>query len=314
MLVQVLIFVAALAVLLVAARFFTGSAETIGRWLRMPEFVVGVFIVGIGTSLPELISGILAVRQQASEIVPGNIIGSGISNLLLVTGLAVAINRKPITLGSTYMFIDLHFLIGATALFTLLAFDGKIEPGEALFGLITFIVYSFYLIRGGSNEIADKPAANAVARQAFPLKALLLLLASATGIFFGADYTISSISNIAEALSVPKSIIALTVLSVGTTLPELAVNISAIRKGKAEMAIGNVLGSCIFNLLVIPAVASGFGTIEVPAALLCFSLPVMAGAALFFYLLAQDKKISPWEGLLFVVLYTLVILKIAAIL
>lgn len=313
MLIQILIFVAALTVLLVAARFFTGSAETIGRWLRMPEFVVGVFIVGIGTSLPELISGILAVRQHASEIVPGNIIGSGISNLLLVTGLAVAISRKPITLGSTYMFIDLHFLLGATALFILLAFDGKIEPGEALFGLITFIVYSFYLIRGGSNETGDKPAADAQPRQSFPIKALLILLASAAGIFFGADYTISSISNIAEALDVPKSIIALTVLSVGTTLPELAVNISAIRKGKAEMAIGNILGSCIFNLLVIPSVASCFGTIDVPAALLRFSLPVMAGAALFFYLLSQDKKISPWEGLLFVVLYALVILKIAAI-
>lgn len=313
MLIQVLIFVTALAVLLVAARFFTGSAETIGRWLRMPEFVVGVFIVGIGTSLPELISGILAVRQQASEIVPGNIIGSGISNLLLVTGLAVAINRKPITLGSTYMFIDLHFLVGATALFALLAYDGKIMAGEAAFGLITFIIYSIYLIRGGSSETADLNAEPKQPRPAFPVKALLLLLASAAGIFFGADYTISSISAIAEDLDVPKSIIALTVLSLGTTLPELAVNISAIRKGKAEMAIGNVLGSCIFNLLVIPAVASAFGTIDVPAALLRFSLPVMAGAALFFYLLAQDKKISPWEGLLFVVLYALVILKIAGI-
>jgi cation:H+ antiporter len=121
--------------------------------------------------------------------------------------------------------------------------------------------------------------------------------------------SISSLEKIAIDLSIPKSLVALTILSLGTTLPELAVNISAIKQGKAEMAIGNILGSCIFNTLVIPSIASFFGKITVPDSLLQFSLPVMAACGLLFYLLTQDKKISVWEGLMFICLYGLFIFK-----
>lgn len=303
-----LIFAAALTALLVSARFFTESAETIGKWLQLPSFVIGVFIVGIGTSLPELVSGILSVRQGVSEIVPGNIIGSNISNLLLVTGLAIALNRKHISLGSGYIYIDLHFLLGSFFIFSLIAHDGLITFSEAWVGITAFLVYSFYLIKDATK---DEEAGSDVTtnKGRFPVKALVLLMAGAVGIYFGADYTIQSVTELATMLSIPKSIIALTVLSLGTTLPELAVNITAIRQGKAEIAVGNVLGSCVFNTLVIPGVASSFGSITVPGDLLGFSLPVMAGAGLFFYLLAQDKRISPWEGLLFVMIYLLFILE-----
>lgn len=96
----VIIFLAALSVLLLAARFFTGAAEKIGAWMQLPAFVVGIFIVGIGTSLPELISGILSVQKGVSEILPGNIIGANISNILLITGLAAVLNRKSIQLSA----------------------------------------------------------------------------------------------------------------------------------------------------------------------------------------------------------------------
>jgi cation:H+ antiporter len=129
--------------------------------------------------------------------------------------------------------------------------------------------------------------------------------------YFGAEYTIASLEQMALLLNIPSSLVALTLLSIGTTLPELAVNISAIRQGNAEMAIGNVLGSCVFNSLVVPPAAAILGTINVPANLLGFSLPVMAAAGLLFYLLTQDKKMSVWEGLLFVTLYALFILKVS---
>lgn len=305
---QVIIFLAALAGLLVSANFFTKSAEAIGKWLRFPPFVIGIFIVGIGTSLPELVSGVLSVRQGASDIVPGNIIGANISNLLLVTGLAVAVGRKTIVLGSSYIAIDLHFLVGSFFVFGIVAYDGKIELYEAAVGVVIFLVYAVYLVKGGNLASEETKAEG---RPRFPLLPLLILLASAVGIYFGADYTVSSITIIATGLAVPKSIVALTALSLGTTLPELAVNITAIRKGKAEMAVGNVLGSCIFNTLVIPGVASVFGTITVPATLIGFALPVMGGAGVLFYLLTQDKRISPWEGLMFFLLYILFMLKIA---
>lgn len=302
-----LIFILALTGLLLSAKLFTKSAETFGKYLGFPSFVIGVFIVGIGTSLPELISGIISVSNQSSEILSGNVIGANISNILLITGLAVAINRKNISLQSGYMYIDLHFLIGSFLFFYIIAYDGHIGILESFFGILMFIVYSIYLIKG---ETAGKKQAEGEAKK-FPGIAFLLLAASAVGIYFSADYTISSLEQVALDLSIPKSIVALTLLSLGTTLPELAVNISAIRQGKAEMAIGNVLGSCIFNTLMVPSVASFFGTITVTENLVHFSLPVMAVAGLLFYLLTQDKKISVWEGLMFICLYGLFIVKTA---
>jgi cation:H+ antiporter len=308
MLVNLLIFIAAVSALLVSAKLFTQSAETIGKFLGLPTFVVGVFIVGIGTSLPELISGVLSVKKGVSEILPGNVIGSNISNLLLITGLAVAINRKSIVLNTAYLFIDLHFLLGSFFYFYIIAYDGQIQFAEAAVGLVMFIIYSIYLIKGEANNEA-KSANNT----GFPLKDLALLLLACVGIYFGADYTIFSLEKIAVQFGIPNSVIALTLLSLGTTLPELAVNISAIRLGKPEMAIGNVLGSSIFNTLVIPAAGAMFGSISVPANLLTFSLPVMTASGVFFYMLTHDKKISVWEGLLFVCLYLLFIMKIAGL-
>jgi cation:H+ antiporter len=302
-----LVFIGALAVLIAAARFFTSSAESLGKWLSLPSFVIGIFIVGIGTSLPELISGILAVKQGVSEIVPGNIIGANISNLLLVTGFSVALGRKPISLGSTYIYIDLHFLIGSFFMFYMIAYDGAIRNSEAIMGIFIFIVYSIYLIKSGAQPRDSSTAT----RNPFPLKAVLVLIVAAVGIYFGAEYTIQSVQAIARGLNIPESIIALTVLSLGTTLPELAVTITAIKQGKAEMAVGNVLGSCIFNTLVIPAITSMISIITVPKELLSFSLPVMAGTGLLFYLLTQDKRISVWEGLMFVMIYVLFIIKMA---
>jgi cation:H+ antiporter len=140
-------------VLLLSARYFTRSAEGLGRWMRLSPFVIGIFIVGIGTSLPELVSAVLSVRAGSSEIVPGNIIGASISNLLLITGIAAIIARPEIRLGSQYILIDLHYLLGAFACFWLLAQDGEISAGESLIGLVLFAVYSIYLIRQGSEEL-----------------------------------------------------------------------------------------------------------------------------------------------------------------
>ena len=290
---HLLIFVASLALLVFSARFF-------------------IFIVGIGTSLPELISGSLAVKQGTSEILSGNILGSNISNILLITGLAVVFNqsilKKGIDLVSTYLFIDLHFLIGSFFYFCMIAYDGVIKTPESLFGLAIFIIYSLYLIRNvESNDVEEKKKE----KVPFPIMSVGILLAACLGIYFGAEYTISSLGKIALSLNVPSSIVALTLLSLGTTLPELVVNISAIRQGKAELAVGNILGSCIFNTLVIPPVASFFGTITIPRDLLVFSLPVMAASGLLFYMLAADKKMSVYEGLLFVVIYLVFVLHIA---
>lgn len=306
MLTSVLVFGAALAVLLTSARFFTQAAEVIGAYFKLPAFVIGIFIVGIGTSLPELVSSILAVRSGNSEIVPGNIIGSSVANLLLITGMTIALSAGSIRLTSEYIRIDLHFLVGGALAFLAIAYDGRINLVESLFGLAIFVIYSVYLIRGGTADvdIPDRPTS-------FPWSRVGVLVLASVGIYFGADYTVQSLTDIAANLNVPKSLVALTALSLGTTLPEIAVNVSAVRRGNPELAIGNVLGSSVFNILVIPAVAASVGSIVVPAVLIGFALPALVATVVLFYLLAQDRTMSKWEGYLFIALYGLFLAKTA---
>jgi cation:H+ antiporter len=293
-------FVGSLAVLLTAARFFTVSAENVGNWLRLPAFVTGIFIVGVGTSLPELVTGTLSVVRGQSEIVPGNIIGANVSNVLLLLGAAMVITGKDIVLGKRYLLIDLHYLIGSAVLLVMFMFDGAIRLIEGLIGGAVFIVYSFYLIRTGSEEVEEMPSD---AKPARPWLDLGILALCSVGIYFGASYTVDSVTQIAERLEIPPAIIALTMLSLGTTLPELAVNYFSMRRGKTELAVGNILGSCIFNSLVIPTVATMFGTIAVPQSILDFPLLFMPVATFLFYLLALDKRISCWEGILLIAIY-----------
>jgi cation:H+ antiporter len=310
MIISIFFFCAALFLLLISARFFTKSAESLGEWLGFPSFVIGVFIVGIGTSLPELISGIIAVQKGSSEIVPGNIIGANISNILLITSLVAVLNRKEISLSTNYLYVDLHFLVGSFMYFVMISYNGWISFKEAFIGLFIFVVYALYLIKG---EQSAQPDSKATLKKPLPLRHVMQLLIACGGIYLGAEYTVESLTKLAGILNLPSSIVALTLLSLGTTLPELAVNISAIQQGKAEMALGNVLGSCIFNSLVIPPVVAMFGQIAIPANLLNFPLPTMAASGLLFYLLTQDKRISIWEGWLLICLFGLFILQISGI-
>ena len=312
MLVSSLIFIISLLILLISARFLTGAAEKLGLHFGMSSFVIGVFIVGIGTSLPELVAGILAGFSGNSEIVSGNILGANISNIFLILGLIAVLSRTGIELGSRYIMVDLNFLIGSSLLLGLIMMDGEIAFSEGLFLLATYAIYSHFLLRSNRQPLLETEGTNSPIKTAFPVKALLILLASAFGIYFGADHTVESIIEIANHLNVPSSLISLTVLSLGTTLPELAVSITAIRQGKSAIAVGNILGSCVFNALVIPGTVSGFGAILVPEYLIGFALPVFVAASILFYLLTQDKKISPSEGMLFLVFYAFFISKAAA--
>jgi cation:H+ antiporter len=151
MLTPFFVFAAALAALLAAARFFTGAAERLGLALGMSPFIVGVFIVAIGTSLPELVASVLSVLAGTSEIVAGNVLGANAANLLLVLGaVSVAVPAGRILLGEQYLFIDLHFLLGATlALGTAMA-DGRVTPVEGWLLLAGYVVYVAYLLPRGA--------------------------------------------------------------------------------------------------------------------------------------------------------------------
>jgi cation:H+ antiporter len=229
-------------------------------------------------------------------------------------GLTALLSPKRIDLGAQYIYVDLNFLAGAAFILIVIMYDGTMHLVESLLGLIAYIVYVYYLLKtGGSSEVAQ-PAVEPSKTDSSYWKSISILIASGVVIYFAANKTIESLSGIADQLGVSKAIVSMTLLSFGTTLPECAVSVSAAFAGKSQIAVGNVLGSCIFNALAIPGVAACFGPLHVPAELVGFSLPVYGGSVLMFYLLTQDKKISAFEGALFLVIYALFIGKVSQLL
>jgi cation:H+ antiporter len=309
MIVSSLVFAASLALLLVAARLFTTAAERIGMALGMTPFAVGVLIVSVGTSLPELVTSVVAVRAGTSEIVAGNVLGANISNLLLVLGAVAIAAPRGIRLGEQYLLVDLHFLIGSTFLLALSIRDGRVSPGEGVFLVLTYGLYVGYLLRAGKEGRAAAEA-DVPKRGRLRPADVGLVLVSAAGIYAGARFTVSSLEAIALALGVPPAILAVTLLSLGTTLPELVVSAVAARQGRSEVAVGNILGSCVFNALVVAGVAAGLGGVLVPDSVLDLPAPVFVAGTLLFYLLTLDKRVSRWEGALFAVFYGFFVLEV----
>jgi cation:H+ antiporter len=308
---DILLFSASLAALLLSARFFTGGAEKIGRYFRLSPFVIGLFIIGIGTSLPELVSAIFSIKKGVPEIIPGNILGANIANILLILGLTAALSPSGIALSKRYVMIDLHYLIGTALLFVLAIYDGILSRGEGLALLSAFFIHSLYVLRSG--EMPRREEAKTKNPKPFPLNGALIMVLAAAGIYFAGDFTVTALKRMATSLQLSPALVSLTLLSLGTTLPELVVSLLLVKEKKSEEAVGNVLGSCIFNVTVIPGVATLPGQLQVPAELLALSPAIFLGASLFFYLLTQDKRISHWEGMLFLLFYLVFILKTAAL-
>jgi cation:H+ antiporter len=313
-LVSLLAFVASLAVLLAAARFFTHSAERIGLRLGMSPFAIGVLIVSAGTSLPELVASLVAASGASSEIVVGNVLGANLSNLLLVTGAVAVAARAGVRLGEQYILIDLHFLLGSALLAALVLRDGVVGRIEGLALLAAYSIYLLYLVRDGRTEkdlTVGIDAYVATRSPGFPWRDVLVLAATSALIYLGARYTIASLETMARMAGVAPDLVALTLLSLGTTLPELVVSAGAARAGKADVAVGNVLGSCVFNTLAVIGAASMVAPLPATPDMLALPLPVFGAATLLFYLLTLDKRVSRWEGLLFLIVYGLFVLEVA---
>jgi len=271
-----------------------------------------VLIVSLGTSLPELVASIVAASRGSTEIVVGNVIGADLSNLLLVMGAVAVFTPRSVRLGEQYILIDLHFLLGSVVLAAIALRDGTLGRGEALVLLAAYSIYVVYLFREGRTEqdltVGDMTPARG---PAFPWRDVAVLGVTAAFIWLGARYTISSLETLARLAGVAPDLVALTLLSVGTTLPELVVSASAARAGKADVAVGNVLGSCVFNTLGVLGVASLVRPLHATPEMLALPLPAFGAAALLFYLLTLDKRVSRWEGFLFLAVYALFILEVA---
>lgn len=290
------LFVVSLAVLLKASDWFIDSAERIGLSLGISPFIIGVTIVAFGTSLPELATSIASVFSGDSEIVIGNVVGSNITNIALVLGLAALIVKK-IELEYNIWHIDMPYLWGSAFLLWLALRDLHFSLFEGILftlGIVIFLVYSFRSQEGEEKvKSMVKPG----------WKTYTLLLLGGGLVYLGADYTIFSIKKLSAIAGINPEIIALSAVAFGTSLPEVIVSLNAAQRGKASIAVGNVLGSNIFNTYIVMGIPSFFGPLKVPANINDLFLPLMLALTILFGIMSNNRKITRWEGAVLLVFY-----------
>ena len=302
-LVWLVVFIFSIIVLVRSSDWFTEAAEKIGLWFGLSPFVIGVTIVAFGTSLPELVSSLFAVSSGATEIVSGNVIGSNIANILLILGITVIVANN-IKIKHTLIRIDLPILAASAFILALTVYDGVFDFFDAIIALSGMVIYLVYLVKNTKRSHKKDDAKPSVSPIVF-----VVLVLSGLGIFLGAKFVVDSVLELSKIIGIGTEVIAVVAVAFGTSLPELAVSISAARKGRAEMAVGNLLGSNIFNTFLVMglpalfAVAVGGAGLIIPASLIYFGLPVMLVASFLFLLMMQDGKLSRWEGWFFVLLY-----------
>lgn len=299
------VFLVSLYTLVQASHYFTNAAERFGLLLGIPSFLVGVTVLAVGTSLPEMIASVVAVLRGSPEIVIANVIGSNVTNIFLILGL-IAIFAGRIKVERKLFNVDLSLLIGSTFLLIATIWDGKLTFFEALLyigGFILYLAYALRLERSGKYKRAPWNGLpfSVISKSFLPIFGILII--SPVFIFAGAYYTIESVLKLAEAFAISTSAIAISAIALGTSLPELAVSLSAVRKGKAEMAVGNILGSNIFNTLAVTGVAGLFGTLTASAEMVFFGLAILLIATLMYFFVAREKRITKWEGWLLILFY-----------
>ena len=295
------ILIVALIVLVKASDFFVEAAEKIGLSLGIPPFIIGVTIVAFGTSLPELASSIASVYEGASDIVIGNVVGSNIANISLVLGL-MAVVGKEVKMNDYIMHIDIPLLVISAFLLWFVVIDGTVSVFEAIFLLVALVIFLVHSLSGSQEE--------GVERSKIEFKTIALLIAAGVGVKFGADYTVEGIIGVSKELGIGTGVIAQSLVALGTSLPEVFVSIAAARKGQMDIAVGNVLGSNIFNTYAVTAIPALLGPLVIPASVLTFGLPFMIALTITLAIVCITKVIGRWEGLMFLLLYIFFLVKL----
>ncbi len=267
-----------LAILLVAGDFLVKGAVNLALRLGLPPLIVGLTIVAFGTSAPELLISVDAVLADAPGIALGNVIGSNTANVLLVLGVpALIFGLETRGTGTAKSYV---VMLAATALFIALAFTGTFGPWASLvlLGALALVLADQFR-EGWNTRVAEQEVEGADPRMRW-WKIACFLVVGLVGLPIGANVLIENAKVIAESLGVPDSVIGLTMVAIGTSLPELATTVAAAAKRQADVALGNVLGSNMFNLLAIIGIAALVGDIPVADSFLRVDLWVMLAASL----------------------------------
>ena len=308
-----------LVALLIGAEALVRGASRLAAATGLSPLVIGLTVVALGTSAPELAVGLDAVHRGASGIAIGNVVGSNITNVLLILGISALVT--PLVVSRQLVWLDVPVMIGCSLLVLGLAYDGDISRIEGAGLVMTGVVYIGWLIRIARRESAAAAESNGAppprGRWSWAVD-VALVLGGLGLLVLGARWLVQSAVTIAQALGLSELVIGLTVIAVGTSLPEIATSVMAAFRGQRDLAVGNIVGSNVLNLLVVLGLTAAFAPagIAVNAAAITFDMPVMIATAvaclpIFF----TGHCIQRWEGAVFLgyyVAYTAYLLLDAA--
>lgn len=299
-----------LVLLVIGAESFVQGAVKIAAVIGLSPLIIGLTVVSYGTSAPELAVSIQASYVGQPEIALGNVIGSNVFNVLMTLGIAALI--VPLTVAQQLIRLDVPIMIGVTGLLLLFAADGTLGRTDGIIFLVGGVLYTSFLVfqsRRESDaaveaEYAQEYGASGPVNWRQILRYALMLLVGMILLTVGANFLVYGATSVAEALGVSQLIIGLTIVAVGTSLPELATSLVACYRGERDIAVGNVVGSNIFNILTVLGVTSTIADISVSQAALSFDLPVMMAVAIACLpIFSTGNRISRWEGMLFISYY-----------
>lgn len=300
--------VAGLAVLILGGELLVRGASRIALRLKISPLVVGVTIVAFGTSSPELLISIQAALSGSPDITMGNVVGSNICNLALVLGITALI--APIPVNSDSIKIDWPMTMGCSLLLYFLVREGYVNDYEGIGFLIILILYVVFIIRRSrKNHIGpealgiDLDIPKSTSNKNL-FKDISLILIGGAGLYFGSDWFVNSAKDLAIYLGISERIVGITVVALGTSLPELVTSVVAAFKKETDLALGNLMGSNIFNILSILGITSIIADIEVNSVILNSDIIWMLGITLILLpFMAINKVVDRYEGLILVGIY-----------
>lgn len=302
------IFLAALVALLLGADLFTKNSEKLGRVLGISQFIIGITVVSIGTSIPELFTAIMAIYKNEAQFVAADVIGSNIANIFIFIGVTTLILKK-IDFQKENIGHSMLVLGSLTAMLVMMLLDKQIVMYEAILLLVAYGGYGAYQFitratwKDKLEDLATKEKLN--------FKIPLFIILGIVGVFIGANYTIESVIKIAEITKINSTFLVFTAVALGTSLPELVVSIMTAIRGNFSMSLGNIFGSNFFNTTLIFGISGLISDLPISDVTFAVGIPFLIVATYIFVTSAAHKKLfSLDEGVICLVLYVMFVTQL----
>ena len=288
------------ALLIKGADWFVDGSASVARRLRIPSVIIGLTIVALGTSLPELSVSLTAAIQGRNALALSNVLGSNIFNTLVVVGCSALIT--PFVMGRDTRFRDTAWNLGAAVLLAVVCMTGRISRLDGAVFLIVLVIYMIILVRSALKSRKAEAAGDEDTEGSWG-RCLLLILIGVAAIALGGSLTVDAAKALALSWGWSEALIGLTIVSIGTSLPELVTSVVAARKGESGLSIGNALGSNIMNILFILGLSSAIHPIAVVAENVSDALILVAIGVVIWVLALVSDKMDRKRGILFLAMY-----------